>query len=254
MRSLPRLESAASAPFPPLQGALRVPDGLLAVGGDLSVTRLVNAYRHGCFPWFGPGDPLLWWSPDPRWVLPTDALHVPRRFARWLRGSAWTVSFDRDFDAVIAACADAPRAGQDGTWIVPEMIAAYRALHRAGHAHAMAVHDASGRLVGGIYGVGLGRMFFGESMFSRAGNGSRVALLALCRHLADHGVPLVDCQTHSAHLAAQGARPLARSAFAALVARLCAAPAPATLWQPWPQPRASCALAGGGGDARPGRA
>lgn len=242
MRPLPRLDEAPSAPFPPLTGALRAPDGLLAVGGDLSVPRLVNAYRHGCFPWFGPGDPLLWWAPDPRWVLPSDAIHVSRRFARWLRGCAWTVSFNRDFDAVIAGCAETPRAGQDGTWIVPEMVAAYRGLHRAGHAHAMAVHDAGGGLVGGIYGVGLGRMFFGESMFSRVSNGSRVALLALCRHLASRGAPVVDCQLHSAHLARQGARPMARSEFAALAARLCDAPVPATLWQPWPQPRAASAL------------
>lgn len=243
MRPLTRLDDDPEAPFPPLETAWRAPDGLLAVGGDLSVPRLVNAYRHGCFPWFGPGDPLLWWAPDPRWLLATATVHVARRFARWLRRCDWTVRLDRDFDAVIAACASAPRPGQDGTWIVPEMIDAYRALHRAGHAHAMAVHDADGRLVGGIYGVGVGRMFYGESMFSGESHGSKVALLALCRHLAGHAVPMLDCQLHSSHLERLGARPVPRAEFARLAGELCAAAAPPGLWQDWPQACPARALA-----------
>lgn len=244
MRPLPRLDDDPAAPFPPLESARRSPDGLLAVGGDLSVPRLVNAYRHGCFPWFGPGDPLLWWAPDPRWLLATAGIHVARRFARWLRQCDWTVRLDQDFDAVIAACAAAPRPGQDGTWIVPEMIAAYRALHRAGHAHAMSVRDADGLLVGGVYGVGLGRMFFGESMFSGQSHGSKVALLALCRHLAGHGVPMLDCQLHSGHLERLGAHPVARTEFARIIADLCTEPAPAGLWQTWSQDRPASGLAG----------
>lgn len=251
MPTLQRLDDDPAAPFPPLHAAWRRPDGLLAVGGDLSVPRLVNAYRHGCFPWFGPGDPLLWWSPDPRWLLATDALHVPRRLGRWLRGSGWTATFNRHFDAVIEACASVPRAGQQGTWIVAAMIDAYRALHRAGHGHAMAVHDGDGHLVGGIYGVGIGRMFFGESMFSAASNGSRAALLALCRHLAGHGVPLLDCQLHSAHLERLGARPVARADFARIVAGLCATPAQPGTWQPWSGPRPLAALVAPGASAAP---
>ena len=181
---LPRLGADPDSPFPPLRSALREPDGLLAVGGDLSPARLLNAYRHGIFPWFSPGEPILWWSPDPRVVFDTAAFRLSRRFRRELRRSEWTLSADTDFAAVMRACADIPRAGQDGgTWIGEEMLAAYGELHRLGHAHSIEVRDG-GQLVGGLYGVAIGRMFFGESMFSAASGGSKLALAALARTLA----------------------------------------------------------------------
>jgi leucyl/phenylalanyl-tRNA--protein transferase len=174
------------APFPPAAQALRVPDGLLAVGGDLSPARLLNAYRHGIFPWFSEGQPILWWTPDPRMVFRTGKPILSTRFRRSLRNCAWQVRADTAFDQVIAACASLPRPGQDGTWITPGMLAAYRELHRLGHAHSVEVFDGD-RLVGGIYGVAIGRMFFGESMFSAEPGGSKVALAALARRLREWG-------------------------------------------------------------------
>ncbi|KFN51477.1 leucyl/phenylalanyl-tRNA--protein transferase [Arenimonas composti] len=227
---LPLLSPDPQAPFPPAESALREPDGLLAMGGDLSPSRLLNAYRHGIFPWFSEGEPILWWSPDPRMVFRTDAVHLSTRFRRDLRRSDWTVSADRDFAAVIAACATTPRPGQDGTWITPEMSAAYLALHRLGHAHCVEVCDAGGRLVGGIYGVAIGRMFFGESMFSGESGGSKVALAALARVLREAGCPLIDAQVENPHLRRLGGRRMPRDIFLAEAGRLAAAPEPAALW------------------------
>nr|WP_255681934.1 leucyl/phenylalanyl-tRNA--protein transferase [Luteimonas sp. BDR2-5] len=209
--------------------ALRRPDGLLAFGGDLSVPRLCNAYRQGIFPWFSDGQPILWWSPDPRAVFETAAFRLPRRFRRDLRASQWQVRADTAFEAVVAACADAPRRGQDGTWITASMQAAYRDMHAAGHAHSVEVFDGD-RLVGGIYGIALGRMFFGESMFSGESGGSKVALAALARQLHAWGMPLVDAQVGNPHLARLGAASWPRDRFAAEVAVLVDAPAPVADW------------------------
>jgi leucyl/phenylalanyl-tRNA--protein transferase len=219
---LPLLGPDPTAPFPPVEMALREPDGLLAMGGDLSPARLLNAYRQGIFPWFSAGEPILWWSPDPRMVS--------SRFRRELRRSDWQVAADRDFAAVIAACAESPRRGQDGTWITAGMRAAYLELHRLGHAHSIEVRDPADHLVGGIYGVAIGRMFFGESMFSAASGGSKVALAGLARVLDLAGCPLIDAQVENPHLWRMGGRRMPRAAFLAEVGRLGALPAPPGLW------------------------
>jgi leucyl/phenylalanyl-tRNA--protein transferase len=216
---LPQLPDDPTAPFPPPQTALRQPDGLLAWGGDLSPTRLVNAYRNGVFPWYSEGDPLLWWSPDPRTVFDTDALHLPRRFRRWLRGCKWKIHADRDFRAVVSHCATLPRPGQPGTWILPEMMEAYCTLHRRGIAHSVEVYDETDELVGGIYGITVPGAFCGESMFSRESGGSKVALTALCRLLHEHGVRLLDAQLPNPHLASLGARPMSRDDYLAHLAQ-----------------------------------
>ena len=212
--------------FPPPDRALEEPNGLLAAGGDLSPERLLDAYRHGIFPWFSEGTPILWWSPDPRTVFATDRLHVSRRLARWLRHSDWTIRVDSAFADVVRGCA-APRADQAGTWITQHMFDAYCELHALGHAHSIEVFDAGQNLAGGLYGVALGHMFFAESMFSRASNGSKVALLALCRRLRDWGFPLCDAQVASPHLASMGANEMPRAAFVEHVRTHCAMPAPA---------------------------
>lgn len=211
--------------FPPLSAALREPDGLLAVGGDLSVTRLVAAYSRGIFPWFSRGDPILWWSPDPRFVLEPHAIHVGRSLRRAMAHQAYRISFDEDFGAVIRACAKAPRQGQPGTWITRDMLAAYDALHAAGHAHSVEAWQGEA-LVGGLYGVSLGRMFFGESMFARADDASKIAFVVLCRHLSHWQFPLVDCQMETAHLARFGGHFMPRDHFAAQVARSITMPRP----------------------------
>lgn len=221
MIRLPFLDPARPDDFPPVERALVEPDGLLAAGGDLSTPRLLAAYRRGIFPWYSEGEPILWWSPSRRTVFDTDAVHVPRRLARWLRGCDWDVRADTAFGAVMRACA-APRAGSSGSWITADMLAAYEGLHEAGHAHSVEAWDG-GRLVGGVYGVAVGRMFFGESMFSAATHGSKVALLALCRTLAGWDHPLLDAQLASPHLFTLGAREMARPRFCAEVAVLCAA-------------------------------
>ena len=198
--------------FPPLDRALHEPNGLLAAGGDLSAERLIQAYRHGCFPWYQEGQPILWWSPDPRTVLFPSELHVSRSLAKLLRQQRYKVTFDQDFAAVIGACA-APRTYADGTWITDSMQAAYIRLHQQGHAHSVEVWEA-GRLVGGLYGLAMGRLFFGESMFSRADNASKVGFVTLVRHLEQSGFVLIDCQMPTDHLHSLGARPISRSAFA----------------------------------------
>lgn len=201
------------APFPPASQALREPDGLLAVGGDLSPGRLLAAYRGGIFPWYSRGQPILWWSPDPRMVFRTDAVHLSSRLRRELRRSGWCIRADTAFDAVLAACADTPRPGQRGTWITPEMRLAYARLHRLGHAHSVEVLDGDGQLAGGIYGVGIGRMFFGESMFSARPGGSKAALAALARQLDGWGWPLLDAQVENPHLHTLGGETWPRARF-----------------------------------------
>lgn len=209
-----RLADEADSPFPPAGTALEQPAGLLAIGGDLTPVRLLNAYAGGIFPWFSAGEPILWWSPDPRIVFRTDAVHLSRRFRRQLRSLDWQVTADNAFTDVIQACGLAPRPGQDGTWISPEMIQAYTALHALGHAHSVEVWEGE-TLVGGIYGVGIGRMFFGESMFSARSGGSKVALAALGALLQRWQVPLMDAQVENPHLIRMGATAMPRDAFLA---------------------------------------
>ena len=217
------------APFPPAAAALPDPNGLLAVGGDLSPARLLNAYRHGIFPWFSPGEPILWWSPDPRMVFRTDGVHLSSRFRRALRHSPWTVRADTDFRGVIEACARTPRPGQDGTWITGTMRTAYLQLHRLGHAHSVEVFNGD-RLVGGIYGVAIGRMFFGESMFSAESGGSKVALAALAHRLSQWGWPMIDAQVENPHLLGLGAQVWRRRDFLEQVAQLTAGTMAPGLW------------------------
>jgi leucyl/phenylalanyl-tRNA--protein transferase len=226
---IPFLDTLDFDAFPPLEDALREPDGLLAAGGDLSTERLLAAYRLGIFPWYSRGQPILWWSPDPRTVFETQRMHVPRRFARFLRTCDWTLASDTAFEAVVRACA-APRARQRGTWLDPDMRKAYQRLHALGHAHSVEAWDGDA-LAGGIYGVAIGRMFFGESMFSAADNGSKVALLALARALRDWGCPLLDAQVASPHLFTLGAREIGRSDFSARVAALTAEPGVVGAWR-----------------------
>jgi len=197
--------------FPPHEAALCDPPGLLAAGGDLTFERLVAAYERGIFPWYSPGQPVLWWSPDPREVLLPQEFHRSRRFTRSLRTRGFEWQADRDFAAVVAACA-APRARSPGTWITPEMAAAYCALHRRGLAHSYEIYRAD-RLVGGVYGVLLGRVFFGESMFSRERDASKAALAGLVSHSAALGIELIDCQLPSAHLRSLGSRAMPRRQF-----------------------------------------
>ena len=214
MSRLPTLlDPDPSAPFPPAGRALRDPDGLLALGGDLSPQRLLNAYRHGIFPWYSSGQPILWWSPDPRMVFDVGSFRLPSRFVRSLRKSTWTLRADTRFRDVIHACAHAPRGGQgNGTWILPEMLEAYCELHRLGHAHSIEVFDGA-RLVGGLYGIAVGRMFCGESMFSAEPGGSKVALGGLVGLLRGWEWPLIDAQLENAHLVRLGGKLLARSEF-----------------------------------------
>ena len=216
-RHLPwRLDDRPDAPFPPAETALRDPDGLLALGGDLSPVRLLNAYAGGIFPWFSQGQPLLWWSPDPRMVFRTEGVHLSSRFRRSLRASSWVLRADTCFREVIEACAASPRPGQDGTWITRDMIEAYVALHGLGFAHSIEVLDGD-RLVGGIYGVAIGRMFFGESMFSAASGGSKVALAGLAHRLSSWGWPLIDAQVENDHLLRMGAEHWPRERFLGVV-------------------------------------
>ena len=228
--TLPWLDVDPDAPFPPVERALRDPPGLLATGGDLSVTRLLTAYRHGIFPWFSAGQPLLWWCPDPRAVFATGAMHRSRRFRRQMRASRWMLRADTAFDDVVLSCAKARRPGLAGTWITDAMREAYGALHRAGHAHSIEVFDGD-RLAGGIYGVAIGRGFFGESMFSAQSGGSKVALLGLGRRLHAWGWPLIDAQLPNPHLDSLGAETWPRRRFLQDVQRLVALPEPVGDWR-----------------------
>ncbi len=218
MTCLPYLDPSRPDAFPSVESALDEPDGLLAAGGDLSPERLLAAYRRGIFPWYSDEQPILWWSPASRTVFDTANVHVPRRLARWLRDCHWEIRADSAFAAVMRACA-APRARERGTWITDDMFAAYRRLHELGHAHSVEAWDGE-RLVGGIYGIAIGRMFFGESMFSATTNGSKVALLGLCAALREWNFPLLDAQIASDHLFTLGACELSREQFCARVAAL----------------------------------
>ena len=226
---LPVLGRDPHAPFPSAESALREPDGLLAMGGDLSPVRLLNAYSRGIFPWYSDAPPILWWSPDPRMVFRSDGVRLSSRFRRGLRRSSWVVRADTAFAQVIAACASTPRSGQRGTWITGEMQSAYLELHRLGHAHSVEVFDGA-ELVGGIYGVAIGRMFFGESMFSARSGGSKVALAALAWRLCEWGWPLIDAQLENRHLVGLGAESWPREVFLRRISVLTGMPGPADSW------------------------
>lgn len=199
------------ADFPDVECALREPDGLLAIGGTLTVQRILQAYRKGIFPWYNDGQPILWWSPDPRTVLFPGDVKISRSLRKILRNQQFQVSMDCAFEAVIAGCA-APRKGQEGTWITREMNEAYIRLHELGICHSVEVRS-EGKLVGGLYGLGVGGMFFGESMFSLQANASKVALIHLDAQLAMWNFKAIDCQTRTEHLIRLGARELPRSVF-----------------------------------------
>jgi leucyl/phenylalanyl-tRNA--protein transferase len=216
-------------PFPPVEFALRDPNGLLAAGGDLSPQRLLDAYAQGIFPWFGEDDPLLWWSPDPRMVLMVDELHVARSLRKTVRSGRFIVTMDTAFAEVMAGCAE-PRQGQEGTWITPEMVDAYLRLFRMGYAHSVEAW-ADGALAGGLYGVAIGRMFFGESMFARVSDASKVAFVRFVRQLQRWRVPMIDCQMSTAHLASLGAREVPRAAFLREVRRLVGQPGVPAPWR-----------------------
>jgi leucyl/phenylalanyl-tRNA--protein transferase len=205
-------------PFPPLDSALREPNGLLAAGGDLSPHRLIEAYKRGIFPWFNPGEPILWWSPDPRMVLFPCELKISRSLRKTLKKKPYEIRVDSAFRQVMEACA-APRDGQGGTWITAAMISAYTELHQRGLAHSVETW-MEGKLVGGLYGISLGRMFYGESMFSLATDASKIAFVHLVRQLEHWGYGMIDCQMKTAHLASLGAREIPRAEFSQKLSEL----------------------------------
>ncbi len=213
---IPWLE--AGDPFPPVERALEEPNGLLAAGADLAVPRLLEAYQMGIFPWYSDGQPVLWWSPDPRMVLFPSELKLSRSLRKRIAKRDYEVRADTAFEAVVRACAE-PRPGREGTWITENMVAAYTALHIAGHAHSVETW-IGGELAGGLYGVALGRMFYGESMFTRAPDASKVALAHLVRQLGRRGCGMIDCQMKTAHLARFGARDIPRREFMLKLASL----------------------------------
>lgn len=224
---IPWLETGTA--FPPLDRALREPNGLLAAGGDLGPERLLGAYQLGIFPWFNEGGPPLWWSPDPRMVLLPGEFRMPRSLVKRLRRRDYVVRADSAFGDVIAGCAQ-PREGASGTWITPDMQAAYRRLHVLGHAHSVETW-IDGQLAGGLYGVAIGRAFFGESMFTRVSDASKIALAHLVFQLRRWGYGLIDCQMNTAHLARFGAREIARTAFSRQLGELVNYPPPSPA--PW---------------------
>jgi len=200
-----------STSFPALHTALKEPNGLLAAGGDLSPARLKEAYRQGIFPWYNQGEPILWWSPDPRCVLFPEELHISRSLRKRLRKQNYEVSFDTDFSAVVDACAE-PRANGDGTWITRAMKSAYVDLHEQGIAHSVEVR-VDGELVGGLYGLAMGKLFFGESMFSRQADTSKIAFALMVEQLRNWDYALIDCQVSNNHLKSLGAREIPRAEF-----------------------------------------
>ena len=215
--------------FPPLDAALTEPNGLLAAGGDLSATRILAAYRQGIFPWFSAGEPILWWSPDPRMVLIPDEFKLRRSLAKTLRNASYEVRVDTAFPLVIAACAGVPRDGQAGTWITDEMRRAYGDLHRMGYAHSVETW-IDGELAGGLYGIAIGKAFYGESMFSLRRDASKIALAHLCAYLKRRGFGIIDCQMETRHLTSLGARPIPRREFAARLESLCVDGDPPARW------------------------
>jgi len=224
---IPWLEE--DAPFPPLARALTDPNGLLAAGAGLSAARLLDAYRQGIFPWFSDGQPVLWWSPDPRMVLFPEEFRLSRSLAKTLRQGQFQVKLDSAFHRVIAACAQTPRPGQNGTWITDGIRAAYGELHELGYVHSVETW-MDGKLVGGLYGVALGGMFYGESMFSWRTDASKIAFAHLIRYLQQEGFGMIDCQMKTGHLASLGAREIPRDQFIARLQQLSELPMPPARW------------------------
>ncbi len=232
---IPWLESVDA--FPPLEQALIEPNGLLCAGGDLSAQRLLLAYRQGIFPWYSVGEPILWWSPDPRMVLVPSEFKISRSLQRTLRAGIYQIQLDSNFPAVMRFCAQTPRNGQVGTWITAEIQEAYGKLHKLGFAHSVETW-MNGKLVGGLYGLAIGKMFYGESMFSHATDASKLALAHLTRFLTEQGFGLIDCQMNTPHLASLGAREIPRSEF---ITQLLALTAVLPLNGRWPIDGASLA-------------
>ncbi|RPH28984.1 leucyl/phenylalanyl-tRNA--protein transferase [Buttiauxella warmboldiae] len=220
--------SRDSIAFPSPEAALREPNGLLALGGDLSPARLLMAYQRGIFPWFSPGDPILWWSPDPRAVLLPEQFHLSRSMKRFHRRSPYRVTLNHAFERVISACAD---DREEGTWITPDIIDAYMRLHELGHAHSVEVWEGE-EPIGGMYGVAQGALFCGESMFSRRENASKTALLVFCQHFINYGGRLIDCQVLNAHTASLGAVEIPRREYLAQLAIFRPLQLPAYCWVP----------------------
>ena len=202
----------ADSAFPPIDAALDEPNGLLAAGGDLSPGRILAAYRRGIFPWFGAGQPILWWSPDPRMVLYVEEFHASHSLRKRVKRGDFEVRVDTAFDDVIEYCAQTPREGQLGTWITPGVMDAYRELHAEGFGHSVEAWQ-DGELVGGLYGLAIDHMFFGESMFARRTDASKIALAALIAFCLDRGIETIDCQQRTSHLASLGGRELPRTEF-----------------------------------------
>ena len=221
------------SPFPSVEKALNSPNGLLAAGNDLSPKRILDAYSRGIFPWFSEGEPVLWWSPDPRMVLFPDEFKISRSLSKAAGSGKFEIRIDSAFQRVMAACAE-PRSGQKGTWIVPEMIASYSHLHAQGFAHSIESwlpNGDGGELVGGLYGMALGKVFYGESMFARQTDASKVALVALVEILKQNGFQMIDCQQETKHLATLGARPIPRSEFTQRLKELINFPLLPSSWQ-----------------------
>ena len=216
------------APFPDVESALKEPDGLLAIGGDLSPSRLLRAYKQGIFPWYSHDQPILWWSPNPRCVLFPEHLRVSRSLCKTLKKDVYSVTSDKAFRRVIKSCAE-PRKPGEGTWLTEDMIEAYCHLHDMGYAHSVeSWHEDE--LAGGLYGLALGKIFFGESMFARHDDASKVAFIQLVEHLQQWGYVLIDCQVGSAHLAKFGAEPIPRREFVTYLKRFCDMPTPWGVW------------------------
>ncbi len=231
---IPWLGSAEG--FPPVELALREPNGLLCAGGDLTPQRIVHAYLNGIFPWYSPGEPILWWSPDPRMVLFPSEFRVSRSLRKTLRNTDYRVRLDSNFKSVIKSCAGIRRRDQAGTWITPEVQAAYCRLHELGYAHSVETW-VDGILVGGLYGMAIGKMFYGESMFARVTDASKIAFAHLVRFLGDCGFGMIDCQMNTPHLASLGAREIPREDFVSRLRPLTAMP---PLCGQWPADAAEC--------------
>lgn len=222
--------------FPPTQTAMAEPNGLLAAGGDLSPPRLLTAYQKGIFPWYSEGQPILWWSPNPRVVFLPDKIHISSSMKKFMRKCAWQIRINTAFTQILAQCA-APRRNSNGTWLLSDMQQAYTTLHKMGFAHSIEVWEEN-ELVGGLYGIALGRIFFGESMFSCAPNGSKVALIALGALLKSAEFALIDCQVGNPHLSSMGAVTLARLEFEAILRQNTTLPP--TPWPTWSSMSLSC--------------
>ena len=212
-------DNVIAGDFPPVSAALMEPDGLLAIGGDLSPERLLHAYRRGIFPWYNEGQPILWWSPDPRWVLEPAALKISRSLKKTINRKKFHVTYDTHFRKVMEMCA-APRNNTDSTWITPDIMRGFNLLHRQGYAHSVECWS-KGRLAGGLYGIAIGSVFSGESMFSLENDASKVALVSLAQQLLAWNFRIIDCQVYSRHMESLGAKPVSRHRFADLLKQFC---------------------------------